>query len=58
MHVSIGFAEFKPAFQYVKLYNVVGSRIEATATIVDYGLEIKLPEMIFVDSIPAGESYM
>ncbi len=45
------------AYQYTKVYTYSGQMLAATADIDEFGLEITLPLMLYIDSIPAGEFY-
>ena len=46
------------AFQYAKVYTYNGTVVAgAIGATTEYGIQVQLPAMLYVDSIPAGQFY-
>lgn len=46
------------AFQYAKVYTYDGTIVTgAVGVTTDFGVQVQLPAMLYIDSIPAGQFY-
>jgi hypothetical protein len=55
MHVV---SDMQSAFQYAKVYTNDGTLLGAVGVTNDYGIQVQLPAMLYIDSIPAGQFYL